>query len=43
MAEQKDLKLEMEIEPKVVLEIDKNDATRLVDNLISNAIKYKGY
>jgi len=40
MAEQKDLKLEIEIEPDVVLEIDKNDATRLVDNLISNAIKY---
>ncbi len=40
MAEQKDLKLEIEIEPEVVLEIDKNDATRLVDNLITNAIKY---
>lgn len=40
MSEQKDLKLEIEIEPEVVLEIDKNDATRLVDNLITNAIKY---
>ena len=40
MAEQKDLKLEIEIEPDIVLEIDKNDATRLVDNLITNAIKY---
>lgn len=40
MAEQKDLKLEMEIEAGVMLEIDKNDATRLVDNLITNAIKY---
>ncbi len=40
MAEQKDLKLEIEIEPDVVLEIDKNDATRLIDNLITNAIKY---
>lgn len=40
MAEQKDLKLEIDIAPEVVLEIDKNDATRLVDNLITNAIKY---
>lgn len=40
MSEQKELKLEIEIQPEVVLEIDKNDATRLVDNLISNAIKY---
>ncbi|MDQ7046728.1 MAG: HAMP domain-containing sensor histidine kinase [Sulfurovum sp.] len=40
MAEQKDLKVEIDIEPDVLLEIDKNDATRLVDNLITNAIKY---
>jgi len=40
MSEQKKLKIEIEIEPDVILEIDKNDATRLVDNLISNAIKY---
>jgi len=40
MAEKKNLKFEIEIEPDVVLEIDKNDATRLIDNLISNAIKY---
>ncbi len=32
--------MEIEIEPDVVLEIDKNDATRLIDNLITNAIKY---
>ncbi len=40
MAESKGLKLEVNIDPDIVLEIDKNDATRLVDNLISNAIKY---
>ncbi len=40
MAENKGLILEISIAPDVVLEIDKNDATRLVDNLITNAIKY---
>ena len=40
MAEQKDLKVEINITPDVVLKMDKNDATRLVDNLITNAIKY---
>ncbi|NOR55488.1 MAG: hypothetical protein GQ531_04715 [Sulfurovum sp.] len=40
MAMNKQLKIEMDIEENVILEIDKNDLTRLIDNLISNAIKY---
>ncbi len=40
MAEAKGLKLLTEIESHVMLQIDKNDAIRLLDNLISNAIKY---
>jgi len=40
MAEAKRLKTVLNIEKNVLLEIDKNDALRLVDNLISNAIKY---
>ena len=40
MAENKRLKLEVDIEDNIMLNIDKNDLTRLVDNLISNAIKY---
>jgi len=40
MAEHKRLKIEVTIEENVILEIDKNDLTRLVDNLITNAIKY---
>jgi len=40
MAENKKLKLEMNIDEDVIIEIDKNDLMRLVDNLISNAIKY---
>jgi len=40
MAENKDLKLEVNIDPDIIVEMDKNDATRLVDNLITNAIKY---
>lgn len=40
MAEAKRLKLMMNIAPKVIVQIDKNDALRLVDNLLSNAIKY---
>jgi len=40
MAESKGLNLELNIDPDLVLEIDKNDATRLIDNLITNAIKY---
>ena len=34
------MKIEVTIDENVTLEIDKNDLTRLVDNLISNAIKY---
>ena len=40
MGENKGLILEISIAPDVILEIDKNDATRLVDNLVTNAIKY---
>ena len=40
MAESKSLKLEVNINSMVILDIDKNDMTRLVDNLITNAIKY---
>jgi two-component system OmpR family sensor kinase len=40
MIEAKSLKLTYDIEPDVVLEIDRNDALRLIDNLLSNAIKY---
>ncbi len=40
MAEHKRLGIEVNIDEKVTLEIDKNDLTRLVDNLITNAIKY---
>lgn len=40
MAESKSLKLEVNLDPMVILDIDKNDMTRLVDNLITNAIKY---
>ena len=40
MAEAKDLKVTVNTDSNVMLQIDKNDAIRLVDNLISNAIKY---
>jgi len=40
MAETKKLNLIIDIAPKVIVQIDKNDALRLVDNLLSNAIKY---
>ncbi len=36
----KSIKLITKIEPNTMLYIDKNDAIRLIDNLISNAIKY---
>ena len=32
--------MKSDIKPNVLLQIDKNDALRLIDNLISNAIKY---
>jgi len=40
MAEAKGLKSTIEVQPDIFLEIDKNDALRLLDNLLSNAIKY---
>ena len=40
MIEAKNLKLILEIEEEIYKEMDKNDALRLIDNLISNAIKY---
>lgn len=40
MAQNKGLRLEANIDPDIVLDIDKNDLTRLLDNLITNAIKY---
>ena len=40
MTEAKGLKVTVETDANVQLDIDKNDAIRLVDNLISNAIKY---
>jgi len=40
MAEVKRLQLVLNLSEDVVLQIDKNDALRLIDNLLSNAIKY---
>ena len=40
MAEAKGLDVQLKITPHIVRNMDKNDALRLVDNLISNAIKY---
>jgi len=40
MAEAKGLEVSVNVESGVVLQMDKNDAIRLFDNLISNAIKY---
>ena len=40
MVEAKGLNVTVKTAPNVMLQIDKNDAIRLVDNLISNAIKY---
>jgi len=40
MAEAKRIKLVLNVTPNVLLQIDKNDALRLIDNLLSNAIKY---
>ena len=40
MIEAKSLNLELDIQPKVVLDINQNDAIRLIDNILSNAIKY---
>ncbi len=40
LARSKSLKIELDIDDNVIKEIDKNDALRVIDNLISNAIKY---
>jgi two-component system OmpR family sensor kinase len=40
MAEAKGLKSVLKATPDILLQIDKNDALRLIDNLLSNAIKY---
>ncbi len=40
MAETKSLKMHIDVAENVILQIDRNDALRLADNLISNAIKY---
>jgi len=38
--EAKKLKLKVNIEDNITIDMDKNDAIRLIDNIISNAIKY---
>lgn len=43
MLEAKKLKIIIDVEENVMLDIDKNDAVRLIDNLLSNAIKYNRY
>lgn len=40
MAENKGINIEESIDVDVIIDMDKNDAIRLIDNLISNAIKY---
>jgi len=40
MAEVKHLRIKTDVKSGVILEMDRNDAIRLIDNLISNAIKY---
>ena len=40
MMEAKGLSLQINIEPNIVINMDKNDTIRMVDNLLSNAIKY---
>lgn len=40
MAENKGINIEENIDVDVIIDMDKNDAIRLIDNLISNAIKY---
>jgi two-component system OmpR family sensor kinase len=40
MIEAKKLNIMIDVEEDIMLDIDKNDAVRLVDNLLSNAIKY---
>jgi two-component system OmpR family sensor kinase len=40
MAEAKGLSVSVDVASDIVLQMDKNDAIRLIDNIISNAIKY---
>ncbi len=40
LIESKKLKVSQEIDKEVIFDIDKNDAIRLIDNILSNAIKY---
>jgi len=40
LVESKKLKVIQNIEPNIIFDIDKNDAIRLIDNILSNAIKY---
>ena len=40
MSEAKDIKIISNVSQGIIREMDKNDALRLIDNLISNAIKY---
>ncbi len=40
MIEAKKIRLETDISQDIILQIDQNDAVRLIDNLITNAIKY---
>jgi len=40
MIEAKSIKLNKSIENSIIINMDRNDALRLVDNLLSNAIKY---
>jgi len=40
LIEAKTIKIVKDIEPNIFLKMDKNDAVRLLDNIISNAIKY---
>ena len=40
MIEAKNLDIVLDIDDNIILDIDKNDAIRLLDNIISNAIKY---
>jgi two-component system OmpR family sensor kinase len=40
MIEAKKLEVALHLQESVLLKLDKNDALRLIDNLISNAIKY---
>lgn len=40
MIEAKSLTVDIAITPDIILDLDRNDAIRLIDNLLSNAIKY---